>query len=155
MATELLVTPEKLHLVPITPFDQELLGDLRDGKHYKAKLTLASQRSVEQNRYYWAGVLQTAVDNQEFYVATKPLHIWIKSKLGYVDRVVFHDDSVHVEVESTSFGKMPPDEFKTYLDAAILLICTDVIPGLDPDALKANAEHRTGVSYRQVCERAA
>lgn len=153
MATDLLIIPDKktLHLVAATSFDQEAINGLRFEKHYKAKLTLASHRSVIQNRYYWGGVLQTAVDNQEFYLATKPLHIFIKQRLGYIDKVVFHDGKVHIEVESTSFGSMDPEDFRTYLDAAILLICTEVIPGLDPTLLKANAAQRTGITYSQAC----
>jgi hypothetical protein len=155
MATELLILPEKHHLVPATPYDAELVDGLRDRTHYKAKLTLATVRSVKQNRYYWGGVLETAIDNHPFYLSSKPLHIWLKTRLGLVEKMTFHDNTAHFEVDSTSFGSMPSDEFKSFLDNAILLICTEVIPGLDPAMLKSDAERRTGVSYREATMGAA
>lgn len=153
MATDLLIIPDKktLHLVPVTPHDQELIADLRDDKQYKGHLTWANPRSVKQNRYYWGGVLATTIENQDFYHGTKPLHLWIKTRLGLVNRITFHDDSFFVDVDSTAFDKMPPDEFRTFLDAAIMLICTEIIPGLDPAMLKADASRRTGVSYQEAC----
>lgn len=151
MATDLLIIPDKklLHLVPATAHDQELIADLRDRDH-KAHLTWATPRSVKQNRYYWGGVLATAVDNHPYYAGTKPLHLWIKTRLGLVNRITFHDESFFVDVDSTAFDKMPPDEFRTFLDNAILLICTEVIPGLDPVMLKAQASGRSGVSYTEA-----
>lgn len=153
MATDILIVPDKklLHLVPATPHDQEIISELRDDKHYKGHLTFTTPRSVKQNRYYWGGVLATAIENQDFYHGTKPLHLWLKTRLGYVNRITFHDDSFFVDVDSTAFDKMLPEEFKTYLDSAIMLICTEVIPGLDPAMLKADAQRRSGVSYREAC----
>jgi hypothetical protein len=155
MATELLVLPQKNHLVAATAFDLELIDSLHSDKHYRAKLTLASVRSVKQNRYYWGGVLETTIDNHPYYLSTKPLHIWLKTRLGLVERMVFHDNTAHFEVDSTSFGSMLPEEFKTFLDNAIMLICTEVIPGMDPSRLKAHAEQRSRVSYHEATRPAA
>lgn len=152
MATELLIIPDPktLHLVPVTPHDQEMIANLRADKHYKAKLTWATPRSVKQNRFYWGGVLATIIENHDFYVRPEPLHLWLKTRMGYVNKIAFHDGSVQMTVDSTAFDKMPPDEFRTFLDAAIMILCTEVIPGLDPKMLKSDAERRCGVTYREA-----
>lgn len=151
MATELLILPDaQTHrLVPATAHDQELIAGLR-AEHYKAKLTQAKPRSVKQNRYYWGGVLTTIVENHEFYTRPEPLHLWLKTRMGYVNKITFHDGSVQMSVDSTAFDKMPPEEFRTFLDNAILILCTEVIPGLEPAMLKANAASKSGVSYREA-----
>lgn len=152
MATELLIIPDlkALHLVPVTPHDQELIAGLRADKHYKSKLTWANPRSVMQNRFYWGGILGTVIDNHPHYTRPEPLHLWLKVRMGYVEQITFHDGVVHNRVDSTAFDKMPPDEFKQFLDNAILILCNEVLPGLEVRELRSAAERKTLISYRQA-----
>jgi hypothetical protein len=149
MATELILRVDLSKLVPASAHDQELLCGMGFGKEYRGVFTSARPRSVHQNRFYWA-ILGKVVENHPFYRGTKPLHVWIKTRLGYFEEVRFHDGRMQIEVSSTAFDKMDPREFKTYMDAAIDVICTEVIPGLDSRRLVREIENMLGVSYEAL-----
>lgn len=155
MATELLVRVDRLHLVPATAGDQELVSSMKQGKEFVAKLTSASKRSLLQNRFYW-GLLGKVVENSDHYRRAEQLHFWLKIKLGYVEHVEFHDGRMVTRVASTSFERMEDVEFKVYLDAAIAVICEEIIPGMDQGILVHEIEGMLGLSYGALWqERAA
>ena len=154
MATELLVRVDRLHLVPATAGDQELISALKQGKEFVAKLTSASKRSVLQNRFYWA-LFGKVVENSDFYRRAEQLHFWLKIKLGYVEQVEFHNGRIVTRVASTSFERMEDVEFKIYLDAAITAICEDIIPGMDRGDLVHEIEGMLGLSYDALWQRRA
>ncbi|MCA1458038.1 hypothetical protein I6F35_33435 [Bradyrhizobium sp. BRP22] len=154
MATELLIRVQGTHLVPGTAGDQELIDGLPQGKEFVAKLTSASKRSILQNRFYWK-LLGVVVENQEFYRAAEQLHFWLKIKLGYVEHIEFHDNRMVTRVASTSFERMDSDDFKRYLDAAITVICEEIIPGMESAGLVHEVEHMLGLSYDALWQRRA
>lgn len=146
MATDLIVRVENLRLVPATAGDQELLDRLTQGKEYVAKLTNTSKRSLLQHRFYW-GLLSKVKENQEHYGSAEHLHFYLKVKLGYIEEVQFHNNQMVTRVASTSFERMDSDDFKRYLDAAIVTICEEIIPGLDSRVLVHEVERMLGLSY--------
>lgn len=146
MATELLLRVEHQRLVPVTAGDAELIDTLRNGKEYVAKLTNAAKRSVLQNRFYW-GLLGKVIENQDHYTSSEGLHFWLKIKLGYVQEIQFHDGKMITRVASTSFERMDADDFKKYLDAAIAVVCEEIIPGMDRQSLVREIEKMLGLSY--------
>jgi hypothetical protein len=154
MATELLIRVQGLHLVPATAGDQELIDALPQGKEYVAKLASANKRSVLQNRFYW-GLLGKVVENQDFYSSTSGLHFWLKIKLGYVEQIEFHSGQMVTRVASTAFERMESDEFKLYLDAAINVICQEIIPGMQSARLVREVESMLGLSYDALWQRRA
>lgn len=145
MATELLVRPENMKLIPVTSGDQELIGGLAN-KEFVAKLTTASKRSLLQNRFYW-GLLGKVIENQEFYRRAEQLHFWLKIRLGYVEQVEFHSGQMITRVASTSFERMDTEDFRRYLDAAIQIICEEIIPGMESARLVHEVENMLGLSY--------
>jgi len=152
MSTEILVRPVTplLHLVPITAHDQFVLSEMRFDRDYRAKLTWAIPRSVKQNAFYWA-VLTIVAENHPFYVRPEPIHLWLKTRMGYVNKITFHDGTMHTEVESIAFDKMPADEFKTFLDSALMILCTEVLPGIDREDLIEHTEAKNpGLRYRDL-----
>lgn len=146
MAVELLVRVENLRLIPATVGDQELIAGLKEGKEFSSKLTSASKRSILQNRFYWK-LLGIVIENQEFYRGAEQLHFWLKIKLGYVEQIEFHNNQMVTRVASTSFERMEDFEFKTYLDAAIVVICEEIIPGMNSRDLVNEVERMLGLSY--------
>jgi hypothetical protein len=146
MATDLIIRVEGSRLVPATAGDAELVDRLTQGKDYVARLTNANKRSLLQHRFYW-GLLSKVKDNQEHYGSVEHLHFFLKVKLGYVEEVQFHDDKMVTRVASTSFDRMDSDDFKRYLDAAIVTICDEIIPGLNSRDLVHEIENMLGLSY--------
>lgn len=145
MATELIVRPLDMKLIPVTAGDQELIAGLAN-KEYVARITNASKRSLLQHRFYW-GLLSKVVENQEHYGSVEHLHFAMKVKLGYVEEVQFHNGQLVTRVASTSFDRMDGDDFKRYLDAAITLICDEIVPGMDRAELVHTIEKMLGLSY--------
>lgn len=155
MAVELLVRVGKTQvqpsvwspsIVPATPGDYEILDGIRPDIDFLAKLTRASRRSVQQNKFYWE-LLRSVIENQEFYRSASQLHFWLKIKLGYVEQIEFHNNQMITRVKSTSFENMDSDDFKQYLDSSIMLICEEIIPNMQRRDLVNKVESMLKLSY--------
>ena len=131
--------------MPVTAGDQELISGLPQ-KPFVARLTSASARSILQNRFYWA-LLGKVVENSEHYHGSEGLHFFLKVRLGYVEQIEFHNGKMITRVASTSFERMDDHDFKTFLDAAIDVIVTEIIPRLPRTDLIHEIENMLGVSY--------
>lgn len=149
MATSLILRVDFGKLMPASAHDQEALVDLGFGKEYSAKLTSAKPRSVAQNRFYWV-LLGKVVENQKHYRRAEQLHVWIKVRLGYVEEMVFHDGRTATKVSSTAFDAMDNHDFRKYMDAAIDVLVTEIIPGLQRTALIREVENMLGISYESL-----
>jgi hypothetical protein len=117
------------------------------GREFTA--TLTQQRSQRQNRFYW-GLLGKVVANHPFYRRSEPLHLWLKTRLGYVDEIRFHDGEVQMRTTSTAFDKMDGLEMRKFMDAAIDVICTEVLPGVRRRDMLAEVERMLGVKFDAV-----
>lgn len=147
MAAEALVQVNgQHHLVAVTAAEQEILSGLSKEQTYRAKLTAIKPRSWRQLKFYWA-TLDEAVDHQEFYIVSKPLHFWLKTRCGLYDKVSFHDGGVHVELNSIGIEKMEPAPFNEYFDQVLFLLCTEICPGMEQKALLRTVEQKTGIAY--------
>ena len=134
MATEILIRVDGQRIVPATAVDQEILDGIGSGKEFIARLTSVNRRSSRQDRFY-RGLLSKVVQN----VA-----------LGYFDEIQVHDGKIIPRVKSVAHAKMDSHEFKTYLDAAIDLICSEIIPGMERNDLLTEIENMLGLSYSSL-----
>lgn len=133
-----------------TAHDQETIDGIPIGKDFRCVVTFP--RSLRQNRFYWA-LLGKVVENSDHYERSENLHLWLKVKLGQIDYVKFHDGHVLTQVSSTAFHSMDHVAFTEFLQSAIRLICTSVIPGMDSKALVREVEAMTSIRYRDITER--
>lgn len=147
MATQIIVRREFAGLVAVTAHDAELLSEIPLGREFTA--TLTQQRSIRQQRFYWA-LLGKVVANHPFYRRGEPLHIWLKTRLGYVEEIHFHDGEVQMRTTSTAFDKMDGLEMRKFMDAAIDVICTEVLPGVRRRDMLAEVERMLGVRFDDV-----
>lgn len=138
-------------LSAVTAHDSELLSSIPFGREFTA--TLTQKRSQRQNRFYW-GLLGKIVDNHPFYRDSKPLHLWIKKRLGYVEKIIFHDGTMSEEVSSTAFDKMDGFEFRPFMDQALEVLCSEVLPGVTRRELLAEVERMLGDKYDEIFPRA-
>lgn len=119
-------------LVPVTERDREILLEIPEGADLFVKTS--RPRSPRQHRLFWA-LLQLVVDNHDYYKRPDQLLEWLKVRLGYVDQTVWHDDQVWWKTKSISFASMGQDEFRKFFSQSVDVIVTEVIEGLDRDAL--------------------
>lgn len=149
MATEILIRVDGQRIVPATAVDQEILDGIGSGKEFIARLTSVNRRSSRQDRFY-RGLLSKVVQNQDFYRTGEDLHFALKVALGYFDEIQVHDGKIIPRVKSVAHAKMDSHEFKTYLDAAIDLICSEIIPGMERNDLLTEIENMLGLSYSSL-----
>lgn len=88
------------------------------------------QRTIELNGLYWS-ILTIVVENQNYFVNKKQLHIRIKKVLGIVEKV-YNPIIMQMEEEvgSTAFDKMDNETFKQYFKDAVEFIKRYVLPGV-------------------------
>src|SRR5665213_3192161 len=103
MSMQLIVRRQMSGLVAVTAYDAELLAGIPMGREYTA--TLTQKRSQRQNRFYW-GLLGKIVANHPFYRRSEPLHLWLKTRLGFVEEIRFHDGEIQIRATSTAFDAM-------------------------------------------------
>jgi hypothetical protein len=136
--TTLILYKDRGALWPAGDDDRVALGRLDSRKPVKAKLSMA--RNLRRLRLYWA-VINRVAENHPFYslAGSDPLHEYIKMRLGLVDCVVYHDGSTRLKPRSIALDAMQETEFKTFLDRALDVICTEILPGVDRDDLMREA----------------
>lgn len=147
MATQLILRRAMNGLAPVTAHDAEILAGVPMNREFTA--TLTQQRSQRQNRFYWS-LLSKVVSNHPFYQRSEPLHLWLKTRLGYVEEIRFHDGKTEFKASSTAFDKMDGFEMRRFMDAAIDVLCAEVLPGVRRRELLAEVEHMLGERFDDV-----
>jgi len=109
---------------PASWHDAELLASIPPNR--EAKINVTFPRSLPEHRFYWA-LLQRVCEATGVYPKAEQLHMWIKTRLGYVDELVFHDGTLIMRVSSSSFEAMDGLEFRRLVHGAIDLIATEIL----------------------------
>ena len=147
MSITLTMRRKGLKLEPVTPYEEDILAGVPEGKDLTVEIK--RQRSVRQNNFFRA-LLRKVVENTDDYQTPEQLLLWIKVRLGLVDEVKFHDGGVFFIARSTSFNAMGQDDFTKLFDQVLHLICSEVIPGLDSDALLYEVEMMMGYKFSEI-----
>ncbi len=129
-------------LVPADDEARALMAKMK--KNGDVLVTTWRPRSLPQMRLYWS-VLEYVAQATEWENAER-LHVALKVKLGKYDLCQLANGKMVPVVHSAAFDEMPQAEFQDYFDKALKLICTDVIPGYDPERLIADASAESGVA---------
>jgi len=127
-----------------------------DARAQHAKLKLGDMvaahvnrpRSLPQLRLYWA-ILQHVAEASHWETAER-LHIAIKVRLGYFDLMQMPNGKTVPVVHSASFDAMNQDEFQTYMERAVKLICEEVLGGANSADLVAEVQALIGAEQRSV-----
>jgi hypothetical protein len=131
-------------LWPTDPRSVKALNDFSFGETVAIKIH--RPRSNPQNRLYWAIVEYVA--EGAGYNSKDDLHKTLLVSLGKYDVVRVIGGPLNGKTiacpQSTAFGAWSQDEFQEYFDAAIMLICRDIIPGTDSGDLIREVESMLG-----------
>jgi hypothetical protein len=145
MAVELIVYRPKTfcQLIPSDLVDFETLEKVDPGRDLWCKLTMA--RNLKRHRFWRAVLSEVAASHMHYALAgVEALHDWIKMRLGLVDITLYHDGSSRVVPRSTAFNAMDETEFRAYLDRALQLIESEIMPGISIQDLIRHAEQKSG-----------
>jgi hypothetical protein len=95
-------------------------------------------RSPEQAALYWR-VLEGVIMATGKWKTPEELHAALKVAAGRVDIVLLIDGRKVLVPQSTSFDQMTQDEAATYYDAALRIVCDEIMGGLSIDDLLMSA----------------
>jgi hypothetical protein len=113
---------------PADPRAEDTLKGIRAGEIVKAQVS--RPRNPQQHRLFWA-FLTLVQQNTDRWPTPEALLQAIKIHLGHFDSVEMVDGRVVPHPRSISFGSMPQDDFRRFMNDAIDLVVTRIIPGLD------------------------
>jgi hypothetical protein len=141
------------HLVPFANYDREKFDELALNK--VLRVNIAQQRSQPRHRLYRV-VLRQVVKNTDLFVDEDSLHKTLLLGCGVVEPVMTvdllpgsdRDGEIMMIPSSTAFDAMKEDTFKAYFDQALNIIGTNIIPGVDIEALLA--ESRKEANYKEA-----
>ena len=84
-------------------------------------------------------LFQIVADNQTHYIDADQILVAFKFAVGWTDKIKTKRGVVEIP-RSISFAKCDQDEFNIFYDKAVNYLCTEVIPGMDGDALKREVD---------------
>lgn len=128
-------------LVPVDDAAAEALAKIPIGEAIAVQVKRG--RSLQQHRLFFA-ILTHVADATEWETAERLL-VALKVRLGRYDLMKLPNGKVVPVPESISFSAMKQDEFQSFFDKAVTLICSEVIPGMDSAQLIAEAQFALGV----------
>ncbi|WP_316196701.1 hypothetical protein [Bradyrhizobium sp. SZCCHNS3053] len=132
----ILVRKVEGRLLPHAPYDVEMFE--RYPENVPLRIQLAQPRSGPRHRLYRV-ILRIVVANTKKFSTEDALHKTLLVGCGVVEPVISPDAEIIMCPSSTAFDAMPEDEFKIYLDNALEIITSLIIPGLDLEDLLKQA----------------
>jgi hypothetical protein len=131
-----LVRKEKGVLVPHAPHDDAMFERMQEDVVYRCQF--ARPRSGARHRLYRV-ILRIVVENTHLFATEDALHKTLLVSCGVVEPVITIEGEIIMYPSSTAFDAMKEEEFKAYFDAAMELITTRIIPGMDLEDLLREA----------------
>lgn len=123
-------------LTGLSAYDEtgrEVLRGYKQGDLIRVKTTRV--RNPGHHRLFFA-LLNLVFENQERYASVEHLLTALKVQLGHCDTIILGDGEVVYCPKSISFSKMDQDEFATFYDKAVDVICQHFLPGVKFEDLK-------------------
>lgn len=96
------------------------------------------ERSHEMNALYWQ-CLERVVEATDRWRTAEELHLALKIASGYVEKVRLIDGRLVLVPGSIAFDKMSQDEAARYYEAALTVLCTEVMGGCTVEELLQHA----------------
>ncbi len=128
-------------LKPASRFDAAQLSRFR--RDVALQADIRERRRLPRQRLYWA-VLQAVCDAKGLWPNVEALHHAIKLHTGFIEEITSLNGEILIRPRSTSFARMDESEFRQFMDAAMLAITTEVVPGLSVEDLLALGRARLG-----------
>lgn len=132
MAAEAFLQRRGSVLVPTDEGSEDAIRSIPEGEIVRCKMV--RPRHPKRHRL-WRKLLDTAVKAGSHYPDADSLNFALKIALGRADIVIGLDGVVHLRPWSTSFNEMDEGTFVKFFDAAINLVCEQVLPGCDREDL--------------------
>jgi len=143
-------SPTPYALIPMNGHGAEMLAKVPLGE--MVAITIKRGRSLPQHNLFWS-ILEHVAKATEWETKERLL-VALKVWLGRYDLMQLPNGKTVPVPQSISFDKMGGDEFTRFMDESIRVICEEVIPGTDSDALIAEISQMIGTTPESL-ERSA
>lgn len=121
-------------LVPASRDAREALAKIAVGKLVHVKMH--TSRNPAHHRLLWA-LLTKVVEAGAPFETPEALLVALKLAMGYADAVRLPSGAIAPVPRSISFVSMSQEDFSTWFDRAVDLICAHILPGCERKALVA------------------
>lgn len=98
-------------------------------------------RNPAQTAMYWS-VLQRVVEATGRWRTPEELHLALKVATGMVREVQLVSGRRILVPESTAYDQMTADDFQHYMDAALCIICEEIMGGISVEELLGHTDPR-------------
>ena len=123
--------------VPVNEAADRMIGGTEEG--VSVVLARKQVRSPQQLALYWAmiGLVYRNMNDEQrkIFPSTDHLSDEVKTECGFYDKITRPDGSWYPKPRSIAKHNTPQDEFNIFMDAAVNVFCTKIIPGMDSDDL--------------------
>ncbi len=141
MATEILVERRGYRLAPTSAADEEAMDGMTSGVTYRAVITRAKPRSLQQNRLLFA-LIGIARENFDGEMSKDAVLDVLKLKTGHVRITKLPRGEMIMAPASINFQSMDQDAFNEWFPRAVDVIAREFMNGADPLAVTREAHAR-------------
>lgn len=137
MAASLLVYRKGLSLIPADRMAEEDMEKLSTTK--PLMVDVRQPRSLPHHRLLFA-LLRKIAQSTPTPLSEDALLSWIKMKTGHVEFVPLGFGQSYAAPASIAFTKMSQDQFNSFFDEVVNLICSEIVPGIGRPELLSEVE---------------
>jgi len=129
----------------LVPADDDAMAEFA-----KCKLGQLVMADVKRHRYpgqharYWV-LCKLVADNSERYPTKERVSYMLKIATGHCEEIPMKDGNIAFIPHSINFASMDQGEFEAFFERVIQLVCSQVLPGLDPGGLRNEIEEICGI----------
>ena len=142
-------------LIPANDDANTALAKIKLGQD--VAVTVKKERNLAHHKKYWK-LMSMVQENLPDEIASQlpssdTVSDYCKLRNGYFEIIEMPNDQVLKRPKSISFGSMSQDDFEAFYDAAVDVICRDLIPTMTREDVKSQIDdllHGTSVmeAYR-------
>ena len=122
---------------------QAVLARFPIGMLFPADVSDPRRRSGQYHRFFFA-LINKVWENQTYYKTAEHLRKALLIRLGHCANYSYKNGQPIYIADSMSFTKMTTVEAERFMSEAIKFLCEEVIPGLEPNALRREIEEMIG-----------
>lgn len=129
--------PGEIGLFPTCEMEAEDLALV--GNMTQVLVTMRSERKIEALRYLW-GLVWKAQQNTDYWIDKEKAMDWFKINAGYVKPGRDPDTREWNPLRPRSLTRISDEELRLLTERVKDLICSEVLPGMEPNELRREIE---------------
>lgn len=122
----------------------EAMRKYKVGETYRAEVS--KPRNLTMHRRYWA-LVTLCYQNSDQFKSAEQCHEYLKIRAGHCEPIASKTTGeVFLVPKSIAFSEMDDVGFAEFWNKVVQVICEEIIPGLDSDALELEIQRCAGLA---------